>query len=35
MIMIVEYSEEVEDLLVELQKYISNIDIEEYNIVGN
>ena len=33
--MIVEYSEEVEDLLVELQKYISNIDIEEYNIVGN
>ncbi len=33
--MIVEYSEEVKDLLVELQKYISNIDIEEYNIVGN
>ena len=30
-----EYSEQVKDLLVELQKYISNIDIEGYNIVGN
>ena len=37
--MIIEYSEEyneqVKDLLVELQKYISNIDVEGYNIVGN
>ncbi len=30
-----EYSEQVKDLLVELQKYISSIDIEGYNIVGN
>lgn len=29
------YSEQVKDLLVELQKYISSIDIEGYNIVGN
>jgi hypothetical protein len=26
------YSEQVKDLLVELQKYISSIDIEGYNI---
>ncbi len=30
-----EYNEEIKDLLVELQKYIVNIDIEGYNIVGN
>lgn len=30
-----EYNEQVKDLLVELQKYISNIDVEGYNIVGS
>ena len=37
--MIIEYSpdydEEIKDLLVELQQYLSDIDKEEYNIVGN
>ena len=37
--MIIEYSpnydEQIKDLLVELQQYISDIDKEEYNIVGN
>ena len=30
-----EYSEQLKDLLIELQEYISSIDIEGYNIVGN
>lgn len=29
------YDEEIKDLLVELQEYISSIDKEKYNIVGN
>ena len=36
--MIIEYSpnydEEIKDLLVELQQYLSDIDKEKYNIVG-
>ena len=37
--MIIEYSpnydEEIKDLLVELQQYLSDIDKEGYNIVGD
>ena len=37
--MIIEYSpnydEEIKDLLVELQQYLSDIDKERYNIVGD
>ena len=29
------YDEQVKDLLVELQQYLSDIDKERYNIVGD